>query len=736
MGSTMNQVIIPVIALTIASIVNLLFGLLVLRGSRQAMSIRIDFFILCFACSIWATTNAVYLLAPYNLSILAASISYGAAVLIGLQFFFMCAHLTGVRLSHQLRIIASTLAVVIMVLVSIPGVVVYGVNPANYALITHAVPLALFGSLLLIYMLAGFVLLFRGIRKGTKTLRRRLYVLVWGLAAAAVVGVGCNLLLPMLGEYAYVSLGPTASLFFVVGMAYTMIRHRVFDVQAAVARSVAYTMILAAFGGLFYALAFGVSWLVSKIGLPEETIFWVNAAIALLMAVMYQPLKRFFDRVTNSIFFRDRYSREELYAELNSVLVGTTRLERLLRESARVIADTLSAHGVTFAIRDQVTVISVGINTPGKIAPADLQAFDLWRSDDLSKRQSAIVRDLLPNTPANNMIRRIMRSYKAQIVLPLLRGKETIGYLMVGERRSGAYASRDVIVLETIANELTIAIQNALSIREVQLLNDTLQQKIDEATKELRASNAQLRRLDEVKDEFISMASHQLRTPLTSVKGYIDMVLEGDAGEVSPMQRRFLSEAFVSSERMVHLINDFLNVSRLQTGKFVVEKRPNNLKKIVLEELESLHVNAEGRSLAFRFSSKGRLPDLMLDEAKIRQVVMNFADNALYYSKPDTTIEVALVTDAKEVTFTVKDTGIGVPEEEQDHLFTKFYRASNARKQRPDGTGVGLYLAKRVVTAHGGKIIFKSKENTGSTFGFSLPLERLRVDDKSNKLDK
>jgi anti-sigma regulatory factor (Ser/Thr protein kinase) len=124
-----------------------------------------------------------------------------------------------------------------------------------------------------------------------------------------------------------------------------------------------------------------------------------------------------------------------------------------------------------------------------------------------------------------------------------------------------------------------------------------------------------------------------------------------------------------------------------------------------------------------------------IDEGKIRQVIMNFADNALYYSTQGTKITVKLAIEGTNVVFTVKDTGIGVPRSEQAQLFTKFYRASNARKQRPDGTGVGLFLAKKVIDAHGGSVLFESVEGKGSTFGFRVPLEELRASTDTDNLD-
>ena len=204
------------------------------------------------------------------------------------------------------------------------------------------------------------------------------------------------------------------------------------------------------------------------------------------------------------------------------------------------------------------------------------------------------------------------------------------------------------------------------------------------------------------------------------------MVIEGDAGKISPSQKQLLDQAFMSSENMVHLINDFLNVSRIQTGKFIIDKSPVDLSKLVSEEIDSLRPNATGRKLKFVYNQPKKFPIMNLDDGKIRQVVMNYADNAIYYSHEGSTITVSLSVDSanNEVLFTVKDTGIGVPINERENLFSKFYRASNARVQRPDGTGVGIYLAKKVIDAHGGKVVFESTEGKGSTFGFRLPIPK------------
>jgi signal transduction histidine kinase len=223
------------------------------------------------------------------------------------------------------------------------------------------------------------------------------------------------------------------------------------------------------------------------------------------------------------------------------------------------------------------------------------------------------------------------------------------------------------------------------------------------------------------------MASHQLRTPLTSVKGYVSMVLEGDAGKIEPKQRELLESAFTSSQRMVYLIADLLNVSRLKTGKFVIESKEVDLPEIVAGEVDQLKETAKNRKLKLVYERPKNFPTLMLDETKIRQVIMNFIDNAIYYTPAGGKIEVILEHNKHSVTYRVVDNGIGVPKEEQVKLFTKFFRAGNARKARPDGTGLGLFMAKKVVVAQGGAILFESNPGKGSTFGFTFPLSAVKV---------
>lgn len=439
--------------------------------------------------------------------------------------------------------------------------------------------------------------------------------------------------------------------------------------------------------------------------------------LGILVSLMFlQPVKKFFERLTNSVFYKDDYDSDEFFTRLNRTLTTTTDLRSLLERAAGEIAATLKSEQAFFFVHTlEGHYITAGTNRHSQMPMSD--ALELQDVDN--KKHGVIVASTIIK---DDPIRRLMTSHRVELILPLVQSG-VVGYLCLGARKTSHYTTRDMKILSAIADELVIAIRNTLSIQEVRDINATLQQRIENATKELRSSNVRLLQLDKAKDEFVGMASHQLRTPLTSVKGYISMVLEGDAGDITATQRQFLDEAYASSERMVHLIEDFLNVSRIQNGKFIIDKHPTDLSKVVSQEIEGLEPSAKSRELKFVYKKPKNFPMIDIDESKIRQVIMNFADNALYYSHENTAININLSAAHNDIIFTVKDAGIGVPVEEQEQLFSKFYRASNARKQRPDGTGVGLYLAKTVIDAHGGKIIFESVEGKGSTFGFSLPIK-------------
>ena len=545
--------------------------------------------------------------------------------------------------------------------------------------------------------------------------KMKIKLLLLGIIAFIFSEIVFNIFLPIINIENLYYLGDYSIIIFFGLTAYAIVRHHLFDIKFAVVRSVTYSLLLITLACVYIAIMQILSAMLNG-ELASTGQIASGVVISLLLAFAFQPLKRFFDKITNKFFYKDNYNNYDFFDRLNGALTVTTDLRGLLERAAYEIGNTLKSEQAFFFIN----TIDGHYVSAGTLHHRHLPKDDAIKIEELCP-DSGVVTAL--TLEASDPLRRLMSSHRIQIVLPLAQSNNIIGYLCLGDRLTSDYSNRDIKTLKTISDELVIAIQNALAVQEIREINATLQQRIANATKELRSSNAVLRQLDRAKDEFVSMASHQLRTPLTSVKGYVSMVLEGDAGDISDTQRQFLNEAYASSERMVHLIDDFLNVSRIQNGKFIVDKHPTDLSKVVEQEIDSLQPSAISRNLKFAYKQPKNFPILDIDEGKIRQVIMNFADNALYYAHENTTININLVVEGNGIIFTVKDSGIGVPLDEQDQLFSKFYRASNAKKQRPDGTGVGLYLAKKIIDVHGGKIVFESEVGKGSTFGFRLPIK-------------
>lgn len=238
-------------------------------------------------------------------------------------------------------------------------------------------------------------------------------------------------------------------------------------------------------------------------------------------------------------------------------------------------------------------------------------------------------------------------------------------------------------------------------------------------------------RVDRMKTEFISLVSHELRTPLTSIKGYVELVLDGDTGPINEMQHRFLETARNSSDRLVSLINDLLDVSRIESGRTQLEPGLLYINRALNNVIEPMRLSARERDLSVHLDLAPELPPAWADRDRVTQILTNLLSNAFKYSRPGGKIEVKvqLSENRQFLEIEVADTGIGMSEEEQKLLFSKFFRSSNPAVRSISGTGLGLSITKALVEMHGGRVWVKSQLDQGSTFGFSLPIAQLSQDE-------
>lgn len=245
--------------------------------------------------------------------------------------------------------------------------------------------------------------------------------------------------------------------------------------------------------------------------------------------------------------------------------------------------------------------------------------------------------------------------------------------------------------------------------------------------KKLEASNKKLKELDSAKNEFISIAAHQLRTPPTVIKGYLNLAKEDPNNKLDEETRDSLSRALASNDRLIELVDDILNISRIESGKMQYEFHANqSIGKILKELAEIFEAKAKDRGLKLKLElPKAKLPDLIMDSNKIREVISNLIDNALKYTaKGEIKIKCLLTEDRERVRIEVSDTGMGISRREIGNLFKKFSRGSNADKISASGIGLGIYVGRKIIEAHKGKIWVESPGlERGSTFIIELPIE-------------
>jgi len=517
--------------------------------------------------------------------------------------------------------------------------------------------------------------------------------------------------------FAYLS-----GLFFTIIMTYAIVTRRLMDIKLVLRKSTVYIISL-------------VLTLVPPVVLKYLGLYflpkyygWIDIVLLMIAVSLFSVLRGRVYRFANKYLFTSLYDSKKVIAGLSEHLSTTLVAKRLfsfIYKSLRGAFHMKAMAVLTFDKKGENLLVSYnhGLEPSSKRIPVS-EYTKIY--DSFLKHDKIIIFDELKSLDVP-IIKKFVKEFNGrlgvEVLVPLNVKDKAIGVIAFGAKESGdIYNQEDIEVLKVISSQVAIALENATLYEQTKKFNIKLTKEVSRATADLQQANTELRKLDEAKSEFISIASHQLRTPLTVIKGYVSMMLEGSFGKLAPTVDENLYKVYESNERLIHLVENLLNISRIESGRLQFNFAKEDLTDTVASVVEELSHTSEMKKIYLKYSPPKEQIMVDMDEEKIRQVVINLIDNAIKYTKKGG-VTVSLQKQADKAYFCVSDSGMGIAEKDLPNLFKKFSRGKDTSIVHTEGTGLGLFVGKMMIEAHKGKIWAESKGTAqGSKFCFTIPL--------------
>lgn len=415
---------------------------------------------------------------------------------------------------------------------------------------------------------------------------------------------------------------------------------------------------------------------------------------------------------------RDLTTLHEISSAISSEPVWEQTLKKIVAATTRAFEADLCAllfydeankelvtqPGAYFTGGDEAVLLRIPVDDPNSVSAQVFRSGEAFLSPDASidlriKSQTAKLWDV-----------------RSLILVPLRAENRLIGALRIGRHKANCYNEEHLRLATLIAHQSAIIIENAH-------LYDSL-----------RETKSELEELNKIKNEFISMVSHELRTPLTAIKGFVKVVLEGEAGELQQQQKKFLQIADQSIDRLTVLVSDLLDISRIESGQFKLRLAPIDPGGIISDVLKNMAPEISRRRLQLETRLPERFPLIMADRERLIQVFSNLMLNSIKFTPADGRIVIAVQDKGDFVIFTVEDTGIGIASKDHEKIFEKFYQVDSGPTRSSNGTGLGLAIVKSIVEMHGGQVWVESEPGHGSRFHFIIPRAKTEIKDFRREL--
>jgi len=528
---------------------------------------------------------------------------------------------------------------------------------------------------------------------------------------------------------------------YVIITAYAILAHHLFDIRVIIKKTIIYSTLLA-----FVLATFSLLIFLSVIifGTREFVINWryiiPNIIAAIIVAVGFEPLRNWLTRVTDKWLFKGEYDSQKLLNKISQILssvldldealdsiiqtlVSDMRLECaaafvLTRDPEKKALSVKRAKGIGYQ-KEELTLESKNhsIEFFEDYIQAHKKSFNTQKFIEKKEPDYKLTRLIKPEEPrvdskpiiveelekmmemaagAQAVVKNTLdelKKLKAAVVFPIIVKNNLVGIILLGNKKSGdIFTETDLNILNVIAGQSASAIEKARFYEE-----------------------------DQLKSEFVSIASHELLTPTSAIEGYLSMILEEDMGKIDKKARGYLEKVYASSKRLANLVKDLLNVSRIEGGRIIIQSVNFDISKMIQDVVSEMMPKAKEKNLQLLAEGIDRtLPQIWADPDRVHQALVNLIGNAIKYTDKGS-VRVRTDYSLSVVRVSVIDTGVGIPKEELAHLFEKFYRASNADANGAQGTGLGLYITKNIIELMGGIIQVDSEMGRGSVFSFSLP---------------
>ena len=676
---------------------------------------------------IWIISMFLFRNAPIDRSLFWASFLYIVQSLIPssfLYFSYIFPYQSGYGFKTKTFFIFLFNVIIVLVLL-MPGVIIKGI----YELSDGSKEI-IFTELYLIYVLyflvyfgLGFLRLFKRYLRANKIEKIQILYFFSGYLFIANLAFIANLIMPWIGFF-FISLLGQIFIVFMIGLTiYILTAHKLLDIKFVLRESSVYIMSLIVIMSVFTAI---------KILLIANFVvidFWYDLLVLCLAVSIFPSVKKYFYNFANRYFFSSLYDSKKIILEVNEYLSSTLDIKKVYNFTYEILKKAL--HFKSFGIlryNEKARCFSfeyinnLEVSHRGKFNCNNhvnhlfaAQNYPIVVEEIADKKHDHKDGDLIYLSKKNNI----------ELLVPLNIKKKTVGILAFGPKESNEiYNEEDLKMFKAVSNSVAMAIENATLYQATKEFNTKLKKEVDKATIKLRKANEELKVLDKAKSEFIAIASHQLRTPLTAIKGYVSMILDGTFGKVPKDYVDPLQKVYQSGERLIRLVSGLLDISNIESGKFKFNGGVVPVDEIVKSVITELTPTAVKKGLELKMNIADNLPKAEIDHEKIRQVLINLIGNAVKYTQKGY-IAISVKEGGMGLKFCVSDTGVGIDKEDFSRMFKKFSRGTGISVINAEGTGLGLYVAKQVIALHQGKIWVESEGvGKGSQFYFEIPLKQ------------